>query len=162
MLEAPQFGLYNRRIHDKKGGLQVDRDPIDWDAYAEEMQAFKLKYIYDKLREDELETHVYVCDHLFFLPLLTGRFHKWIRQMDTSDSEILSFLNSKGVIPPEAEVSKRTEARKAASAKEAEASAGDAGDGNEEPAAKKQKVGDVDSDDEDVDQDLLKRGELEG
>jgi tRNA pseudouridine38-40 synthase len=58
LLEAPQFGLYNRRIREKNGGLQVDRDPIDWDEYAEEMKAFKLKYIYDKLREDELETHV--------------------------------------------------------------------------------------------------------
>jgi tRNA pseudouridine38-40 synthase len=50
--------MYNTRIGQKKNGLQVDRDPIDWDVYADEMKEFKLKYIYDKLRLDELETHV--------------------------------------------------------------------------------------------------------
>jgi len=58
LLEAPQFGMYNTRIGQKKNGLQIDRDPIDWDVYANEMREFKLKNIYEKLRQDELETHV--------------------------------------------------------------------------------------------------------
>jgi tRNA pseudouridine38-40 synthase len=91
-------------------------------------------------------------------------FHKWIKQMDSSDSDILAFLNAQGVIPPEAEVSKREEARKVAKEKEA-ADAAETGDAKEDEsgqASKKTKAEDVDSDDEDVDQDLLKRGELEG
>ena len=57
LLEAPQFGFYNNRINNKTGGLQGERDPIDWDKYAAEMQEFKLKWIYEKLRQDELETN---------------------------------------------------------------------------------------------------------
>ena len=125
------------------------------------MQAFKLKYIYDKLREDELETHVYVVSRSIVRVRLTHSFHKWIRQMDTSDSDILSFLNAQGIIPPEAEISKREEARKAAQASATDA-ANDEVAGGEAPAAKKQRAEDAESDDEEVDQDLLKRGELEG
>jgi tRNA pseudouridine38-40 synthase len=66
--------------------------------------------------------------------------------MDATESDILSFLNTKGAIPPEAEISKRQEERALK-------------DGEQ----KKDKTQDeVDSDDEDVDQDLLRRGELEG
>lgn len=68
--------------------------------------------------------------------------------MDASESTILHFLNTKGVIPPEAEIAKRAEEKAAAEAKEGEAK----GKGAE----------DVDSEDEEVDQDLLRRGELEG
>lgn len=60
LLEAPQFGTYNERIHDKTGGITEDRDPVDFGCHAEEMQAFKTKYIYEKLRQEELEAHVYV------------------------------------------------------------------------------------------------------
>jgi len=74
------------------------------------------------------------------------RFHKWIRQMDATETDILAFLNSKGTIPPEAEVGKRAEAERAAK----RAEEGDA-------VAKE-----LESEDEEVDQDLLKRGELEG
>ena len=81
--------------------------------------------------------------------------------MDTSDSDILSFLNAQGIIPPEAEISKREEARKAAQSSATDA-ANDEVAGGEAPAAKKQRVKDAESDDEEVDQDLLKRGELEG
>jgi len=75
-----------------------------------------------------------------------SRFHKWIRQMDATETDILAFLNSKGTIPPEAEVGKRAEA-------EREAKRAEEGDA----AAKG-----LESEDEEVDQDLLKRGELEG
>ena len=58
LLEAPQFGLYNKRISSKPNGLESDHDPINWELYSKEKDAFKLKYIYDRLRKDELETHV--------------------------------------------------------------------------------------------------------
>ncbi len=50
--------MYNERIGNKRNGIEVDRDPIDWDIYADKMKEFKMKYIYDKLRDNELETHV--------------------------------------------------------------------------------------------------------
>nr|XP_031858534.1 tRNA pseudouridine(38-40) synthase [Kwoniella shandongensis]KAA5525606.1 tRNA pseudouridine(38-40) synthase [Kwoniella shandongensis] len=134
LLEAPQFGVYNDRITQKLNGLTDDRDPVDFGLYAEQMHAFKVKWIYEKLRQEELEHHV---------------FHKWMRQMDCSTSSGLAFLNTQGIIPPEADLSKRAvEARRAAK------------DGEE---GKKDSVDDeVDSDDEEVDQDALRKGELEG
>jgi tRNA pseudouridine38-40 synthase len=65
--------------------------------------------------------------------------------MDATESDILKFLNTKGEIPPEAEVSKREGAAKAKKAGE---------ESGEQDA--------VESDDEEVDQAMLKRGELEG
>jgi tRNA pseudouridine38-40 synthase len=58
LLEAPQFGMYNDRIGDRRNGINVDRDPIDWDLFKDEMQEFKLKFIYERLRQAELETNV--------------------------------------------------------------------------------------------------------
>jgi tRNA pseudouridine38-40 synthase len=57
LLEAPQFGSYNARIKDQKDP-QAERDPIDWAVYNDQMQEFKLKFIYEKLRQDELESHM--------------------------------------------------------------------------------------------------------
>lgn len=63
--------------------------------------------------------------------------------MDGTETEILAFLNTKGEIPPEAEVAKQ--AKKA-----------------EEEGKKNEIKEEMDSDDEEVDQAMLKRGELEG
>lgn len=35
---------------------------MDFGLYAEDMQAFKVKYIYEKLRQEELESHVYALE----------------------------------------------------------------------------------------------------
>jgi tRNA pseudouridine38-40 synthase len=37
-----------------------DRDPVDFGLYEQEKHAFKVKFIYEKLRQDELESHVWV------------------------------------------------------------------------------------------------------
>lgn len=58
LLEAPQFGMYNDRISIQLKGDNIDRDPVDWDRYKDEMHAFKLKFIYERLRQSELESHV--------------------------------------------------------------------------------------------------------
>ncbi|WVR06656.1 tRNA pseudouridine(38-40) synthase [Kwoniella sp. DSM 27419] len=140
LLEAPQFGVYNNRITSKGSGLQEERDPVDFGLYEQIKYDFKVKWIYEKLRQEELEAHV---------------FHKWMRQMDCSMSNGLAFLNTQGIIPPEADLSKGAkEARKAAAAA---ATAGEEG-----AKDNKEQEDDLDSDDEDVDQDQLKRGELEG
>jgi len=69
-----------------------DRDKVEFTPYAEQMNDFKVKHIYEKLREDELRTHVYVPLSHFVEIWLMGRFHKWIRQTDTSPDNQLSFL----------------------------------------------------------------------
>jgi tRNA pseudouridine38-40 synthase len=59
LLEAPQFGAYNRRITEGSNGIQGGgRDLVDWDLYRKEIDEFKFKWIYDRLRQDELETNV--------------------------------------------------------------------------------------------------------
>jgi tRNA pseudouridine38-40 synthase len=69
-----------------------DRDKVEFTPYAEQMNDFKVKHIYEKLREDELRTHVYVPPLYFVELCLINRFHKWIRQTDTSPDNQLSFL----------------------------------------------------------------------
>jgi len=93
LLESPQFRTYNSRIETKMYGGPDDRDKVEFTPYADQMNDFKVKHIYEKLREDELRTHVYVP--LFHFPhhaKLMSRFHKWIRQTDTSPDHQLSFL----------------------------------------------------------------------
>ncbi|WRT66743.1 tRNA pseudouridine(38-40) synthase [Kwoniella shivajii] len=135
LLQAPQFGVYNQRITSKANGLQEDRDEVDFGLYAELMQDFKVKWIYEKLRQEELESHV---------------FHKWMRQMDCSMSSGLAFLNTQGIIPPEADLSK--------GAKEARRAAAESKDGENKDVVDDE----MDSDEEEVDKEALKRGELEG
>ncbi|ORX37055.1 pseudouridine synthase [Kockovaella imperatae] len=130
LLEAPQFGSYNSRVKEQKDP-QAERDPIDWALYGDKMQEFKLKFIYEKLRQDELESHI---------------FHKWIRQIDCTSSASLSFLNSKGVIPPEAQVQPGRDMP-----------------GEKKGSGKTDGGDELNSDDEEkIDPELLKRGELEG
>ncbi|WVW85112.1 tRNA pseudouridine(38-40) synthase [Kwoniella bestiolae CBS 10118] len=146
LLEAPQFGVYNTRITTKANGLQEDRDPVDFGLYGQLMHDFKVKWIYEKLREEELQSHV---------------FHKWMRQMDCSMSNGLAFLNTQGTIPPEADLSKGAkEARRAAAI--AARAAGE-GEGEGEGEAEKDIADEeMDSEDEEVDMEELKRGEWEG
>ena len=75
LLEAPQFKTYNDRV--KSQGGDFEHDIVDYAPHAEMIMAFKIKYIYEKLRLEELEKHIY---------------HKWIRQMDCITSNILRFL----------------------------------------------------------------------
>lgn len=49
-----------------------DRDKVEFTPYAEQMNDFKVKHIYEKLREDELRTHVYVPLSTFPFPLTDG------------------------------------------------------------------------------------------
>lgn len=58
LLQQPQFKTYNDRIKEKPGGLPEDRDPVDFRVYEDEMEKFKVKYIYERLREEELEVSV--------------------------------------------------------------------------------------------------------
>lgn len=59
LLEAPQFGVYNDRITQKLNGITEDRDPVNFGLYADEIYAFKVKWIYEMLRKEELEKNVW-------------------------------------------------------------------------------------------------------
>lgn len=58
LLESPQFRTYNQRIESNVYGGPEDRDKVDFTLYSKEMDDFKVRHIYEKLREDELRTHV--------------------------------------------------------------------------------------------------------
>ncbi|KZP01602.1 pseudouridine synthase [Calocera viscosa TUFC12733] len=99
LLEEPQFGAYNaqmvvgnRKLDDLRAkGRAVPegdyREPIDFEPYREEIARFKLEMIYEKLRQREKET---------------GTFDLWMRGVDDYVEYDFAFLNSKGIIPPEA------------------------------------------------------------
>ncbi|KZT59508.1 pseudouridine synthase [Calocera cornea HHB12733] len=101
LLEEPQFGAYNGHMVQVNRGLdearakgravpdQDYREPIDFGLYRKEIEAFKLEMIYEKLREREKET---------------GTFDVWIKGVDDYVGYDFAFLNSRGIIPPEAVV----------------------------------------------------------
>lgn len=78
LLQQPQFKIYNDRLKAGVGSnIGDDRIPLTWKEYEEEMEEFKVKWIYEKLREEELNNNI---------------FHKWIRQVDCSTTQMFSFL----------------------------------------------------------------------
>lgn len=53
LLESPVFETYNARL--EKFGYE----PIDFSKYQEEMDAFKMKHIYDKIYKEEVDENVF-------------------------------------------------------------------------------------------------------
>lgn len=58
-------GKKNRNTGQKEGGEnatagdeETERIPVDLSVYEREMEEFKVRWIYERLREDELETNV--------------------------------------------------------------------------------------------------------
>ncbi|KLT42722.1 pseudouridine synthase [Cutaneotrichosporon oleaginosum] len=87
LLEQPQFKVYNERTRSIPNPDGEPREIVDFSKHAEEMQAFKVKWIYDALRQTELETNTY---------------HKWLKQIDHGSTKDFTYLNTRGVIPDEA------------------------------------------------------------
>jgi len=144
LLEQPQFGSYNLKVDETNGQIKKDdpdgenhrRDPIDYEIYREEIDKFKVKYIYERMREEEAENHV---------------FDTWLRSVDSYSGDDFGYLNPRGIIPPSAVVKrdfkKRREGRKK---------------GGEPSASTEPKVATVDSDDSDVDISMLTSADMEG
>ncbi|KDQ61391.1 hypothetical protein JAAARDRAFT_123132 [Jaapia argillacea MUCL 33604] len=99
LLEYPVFEGYNRKVeavNEKFTPEDPDyRPPIDFEAHREEMEKFKMQYIYKNIREVEDQD---------------GLFDAWIRYIDSYSGNDLLYLNPKGIIPPVA-VLKRGEKR---------------------------------------------------
>lgn len=54
LLERPVFDSYNKRAKDN-----LQKDPIDFDQYTTEMDAFKQKFIYERMYQDEEKENVF-------------------------------------------------------------------------------------------------------
>jgi len=58
LLEQPQFKTYNERARTLPKSGDETRSYVDFSKYADKMHDFKVKWIYERLREVELESNV--------------------------------------------------------------------------------------------------------
>lgn len=141
LLEQPQFGTYNLKVKEtndkiKEGDPDAENhrhDPIDYEIYRETIDNFKVKHIYERMRQEEAENNV---------------FDTWLRSVDSHSGDDFGYLNPKGVIPPSAVVKRDTKRN-----------SGKKGDGKRVAAA--EGTGMIDSDDG-VDVSLLASADMEG
>ncbi|TFY79010.1 hypothetical protein EWM64_g5003 [Hericium alpestre] len=95
LLEHPIFDSYNRKVeglNTKLSPTDADfRPPIDFDAHAETIAAFKQAQIYDRMRSIEDRG---------------GVFDAWVRSVDSYTGGDLAYLNTKGIIPAGAIIKK--------------------------------------------------------
>ncbi|TRM65503.1 pseudouridine synthase [Schizophyllum amplum] len=88
LLEQPIFESYNRKAAAASEGKQAEdpeyRAPIDFDMHAEEIRAFKEKFIYANMRAVEDRD---------------GLFDAWVRHVDDYTGQELLYLNPKGTVP---------------------------------------------------------------
>ncbi|KAG0253695.1 tRNA pseudouridine synthase 1 [Mortierella polycephala] len=81
LLERPVFEAYNRKIHGT-------HQPLEFDPYREEMDAFKEKFIYEGIIKEELDFN---------------RFDEYLQIMDGNAQKFnFGYLNKEGIIPEDA------------------------------------------------------------
>ncbi|KAI8575309.1 hypothetical protein K450DRAFT_262338 [Umbelopsis ramanniana AG] len=90
LLERPIFETYNKRI----STIDEGREPVKFDDYEEEINAFKSKYIYSKIYEEEVRENV---------------FDGWLRLIDGYRGVDYGYLNPEGVIPETSVIGKGQE-----------------------------------------------------
>lgn len=87
LLESPVFEGYNTRL--EKFGYK----PIDFSRYQDEMDAFKMKNIYDKIYKEEVDENVF---NAFFSYI--DNFDRVTGSQDTSlQRSIFDFLTARGI-----------------------------------------------------------------
>ncbi|TFY62141.1 hypothetical protein EVJ58_g4062 [Rhodofomes roseus] len=95
LLEYPIFETYKQKIakfNEKLDPSETDyRLPIDFEAHREQLDKFKEKCIYPRMREIESEV---------------GLFDSWMRSIDSYSGNDLLWLNSKGIVPGAAVIQK--------------------------------------------------------
>ncbi|KAJ9101750.1 hypothetical protein QFC21_003089 [Naganishia friedmannii] len=88
LLEQPRFKTYNDTAAYKAKQNNTDHNnPVEFETLKDEIFAFKLKHIYDRLRRDEESA---------------AHYHNWTTNLDNVQGPSLSYLNPQGVIPEEA------------------------------------------------------------
>lgn len=116
--QQPLFGSYNDRVRSENATLEKQknvsdeeranrrRDEIDFSKHQKDIDEFKLKLIYERMREEEAKSNVWVCilcgvslvkSDLIPSELII-RFNKWIQLIDYYQGEDLAYLNAKGTI----------------------------------------------------------------
>ncbi|KAG0368877.1 tRNA pseudouridine synthase 1 [Gamsiella multidivaricata] len=81
LLERPMFTTYNRKVEGKN-------QPLDFEPYQEEMEAFKEKHIYEGIIKEELDFN---------------RFDEYLQILDgNADRYNFGYLNKDGIIPEDA------------------------------------------------------------
>ncbi|KAJ3007916.1 tRNA pseudouridine synthase 1 [Thoreauomyces humboldtii] len=78
LLERPMFDVYNKKWATEAN----DREPVDFEKYRVVMEAFKEKWIYSRLVEEELET---------------SQFDDWNRIIDSRSQDYEYFLTAQGI-----------------------------------------------------------------
>lgn len=113
LLEHPVYNGYNAKITKLNETLDASdpdyREPVEFEKYSKEMNAFKKQYIYDNMRGIEDRKGLWVLRSVFYFTVIdeqTHRYDAWIRAVDSYKGTDLLYLNPKGVIPPEAIVKK--------------------------------------------------------
>ncbi|KAG8873846.1 tRNA pseudouridine synthase 1 [Tulasnella sp. 331] len=112
LLEQPVFQTYNEIVTRENAALLLRpnltpedvaakvRPPIEFEAHQQQIDAFKVRYIYERMREEEQEKSMRVfC------------FDRWLRYIDSYDGDDLLYLNPKGLILPAAVFGKKGERR---------------------------------------------------
>ncbi|KAJ9113818.1 hypothetical protein QFC19_000011 [Naganishia cerealis] len=88
LLEQPRFKTYNDTARYKAQQNQVEHNrPLEFETLKDEIFAFKLKHIYERLRRDEESA---------------AHYHNWNTNLDNVQGPSLSYLNPQGIIPEEA------------------------------------------------------------
>ncbi|KAJ9109785.1 hypothetical protein QFC20_003201 [Naganishia adeliensis] len=88
LLEQPRFKTYNDNAAIKSKQNKVEHNhPLEFETHKDEIFAFKLKHIYERLRRDEESA---------------AHYHNWNTNLDNVQGPSLSYLNPQGEIPEEA------------------------------------------------------------
>lgn len=146
LLEQPQFKVYNERSKAIPNPGEGNRPDVDFGKYADDMHAFKVKWIYDALRQTELETNTY---------------HKWLKQIDFGTTKAFTFLNTRGSIPDDAVVKLTSHKYGGPGGQPDRKRAMQEGEEEEEKAEEEDELDDSDDEDKDVDQKALAKGEFD-
>ncbi|KIJ48769.1 hypothetical protein M422DRAFT_28233, partial [Sphaerobolus stellatus SS14] len=96
LLEQPIFESYNKKIEESNAKLADTNDAayrplIDFEVHREAMNKFKDEQIYSRMRSQEDKN---------------ATFDSWIRSIDSYAGKDFWYLNSKGIIPPDAVLKK--------------------------------------------------------
>ncbi|KAJ9116956.1 hypothetical protein QFC22_004614 [Naganishia vaughanmartiniae] len=88
LLEQPRFKTYNDTAAFKSQQNNVEHNhPLEFETLKDEIFAFKLKHIYERLRRDEESA---------------AHYHNWTTNLDNVQGPSLSYLNPQGIIPEDA------------------------------------------------------------
>ncbi|CCH58407.1 hypothetical protein TBLA_0A06150 [Henningerozyma blattae CBS 6284] len=82
LLEAPVFEGYNKRL------TEFGYDPIDFSKYQTEMDAFKMKHIYDKIYKEEVDENIF---NAFFTYIDTFDKVTGAQGVETETKKVMQF-----------------------------------------------------------------------